>query len=125
MLTAYDIGDEVLIKATVESITVTPKNEIVYTLSMSTAEEDPEDDIELFEFQIAAPAGELEEKKTAKRLSVKDDYIRRLAACKEIGRFSGYLDADMIYRLQTAISRLPTENVRHAVLGEQTGTVEL
>lgn len=60
MLTAYDIGDEVLIKATVESITIAPKNEIVYTLSMSTAEEDPEDDIEVFEFQIAAPAGELE-----------------------------------------------------------------
>lgn len=37
-----------------------------------------------------------------------DDLIFRQAAIKEINRFLGYLDEDMLFRLSTAIKRLPS-----------------
>ena len=37
-----------------------------------------------------------------------DDLITRQSVINEITRFRGYLDDDMIFRLQTAIKRLPT-----------------
>lgn len=44
------------------------------------------------------------------------DYIKREDAINEIKRFGGYIDDDMIYRINTAIFRIPsadvTENVR-------------
>lgn len=36
-------------------------------------------------------------------------YVSKDAVCNEIARFKGYLDDDMIYRLQVAIKRLPDE----------------
>lgn len=38
-------------------------------------------------------------------------YVSKDAVCAEIARFKGYLDEDMIYRLQLAINRLPDEIV--------------
>lgn len=38
-------------------------------------------------------------------------YVSKEDACKEIARFKGYLDDDMIYRLQLAINRLPNAQV--------------
>lgn len=44
------------------------------------------------------------------------DYIKKEDAINEIKRFGGYIDDDMIYRINTAIFRIPsadvTENVR-------------
>lgn len=45
-----------------------------------------------------------------------NEYINKIAACNEINRFTGYLDDDMICRLQIALNRIPTadvEPVRH------------
>lgn len=45
-----------------------------------------------------------------------NEYINKVSACNEIKRFAGYLDDDMIYRLQIALSRIPAadvEPVRH------------
>ena len=44
-------------------------------------------------------------------------YIELDEAIKEISRFDGYLDDDMIWRLQHAISKLPAADVRPAVQG--------
>lgn len=38
-------------------------------------------------------------------------YISKQAACDEIAKFIGYLDEDMINRLQIAIKRLPNAEV--------------
>ena len=38
-------------------------------------------------------------------------YVSKQAACDEIARFIGYLDEDMINRLQIAIKRLPDADV--------------
>lgn len=38
-------------------------------------------------------------------------YVSKETVCAEIARFKGYLDDDMIYRLQVAIRRLPAEEV--------------
>ena len=43
------------------------------------------------------------------------DYISREAAIVEIKRFIGYLDEDMIERLQVAIRRIPAADVRPVV----------
>ena len=39
----------------------------------------------------------------------KNGYVSKETVCAEIARFKGYLDEDMIYRLQLAINRLPDE----------------
>ena len=49
------------------------------------------------------------------------DYIRREAAIAEIKRFIGYLDEDMIERLQIAIRRIPAADVRPVVRGHYVG----
>lgn len=36
-------------------------------------------------------------------------YVSKETVCAEIAKFKGYLDEDMIYRLQVAIKRLPDE----------------
>ena len=41
----------------------------------------------------------------------KNGYVSKDAVCAEIARFKGYLDEDMIYRIQVAIKRLPDEIV--------------
>jgi len=41
----------------------------------------------------------------------KTGYVSKETVCAEISRFKGYLDDDMIYRLQVAIRRLPDEIV--------------
>ena len=41
----------------------------------------------------------------------KNGYVSKETVCAEIARFKGYLDDDMIYRLQVAIRRLPAEEV--------------
>ena len=46
------------------------------------------------------------------------EYISREAAIVEIKRFIGYLDEDMIERLQVAIKRIPAEDVQPVVRGE-------
>ena len=42
-------------------------------------------------------------------------YVSVETVCKEIERFKGYLDDDMIYRLQTAIKMLPEPDLVEAV----------
>lgn len=45
-----------------------------------------------------------------------NEYINKVSACNEMKRFAGYLDDDMIYRLQIALNRIPAadvEPVRH------------
>lgn len=37
-----------------------------------------------------------------------DDLISRKAVIDEISRFIGYLDEDMIFRIQTGIKKLPS-----------------
>lgn len=38
-----------------------------------------------------------------------EDTISRQAAIREIARFKGYIDADMIFRIQTGLAKLPPE----------------
>lgn len=40
-----------------------------------------------------------------------DEYISKEQVCKEIDRFLGYLDEDMICRLKIAVRRLPSADV--------------
>lgn len=42
-------------------------------------------------------------------------YVEIDEAIKEIYRFDGYLDEDMIWRLHYALRKLPTADVRHVV----------
>lgn len=42
-------------------------------------------------------------------------YVSVETVCKEIERFKGYLDDDMVYRLQTAIKRLPELDLVEAI----------
>ena len=46
-----------------------------------------------------------------RRKIMTDEYINKVSACKEIQRFAGYLDDDMIYRLQIALNRIPAADV--------------
>lgn len=46
-----------------------------------------------------------------------DDLIARKSVVDEVTRFRGYLDDDMIFRLKTAIKRLPTVDAVHVVHG--------
>lgn len=39
------------------------------------------------------------------------EYTSKFAVVNELKRFSGYLDDDMLTRLETAVSRLPTADV--------------
>ena len=39
------------------------------------------------------------------------DYIKREGAINEIKRFGGYIDDDMIYRINTALNRIPSADV--------------
>lgn len=40
-----------------------------------------------------------------------NEYINKITACNEINRFTGYLDDDMICRLQIALNRIPAADV--------------
>lgn len=40
-----------------------------------------------------------------------NEYINKITACNEINRFTGYLDDDMICRLQIALHRIPAADV--------------
>lgn len=46
------------------------------------------------------------------------DYIDRETVCREIDRFTGYLDEDMIYRIKFALERLPAADVVERKRGE-------
>lgn len=48
------------------------------------------------------------------------EYISREAVINEQRRFLGYLDADMIYRLEIATKRIPAVDVRPVVRGKWT-----
>lgn len=49
-------------------------------------------------------------------MSGSGDYISRKAAIEEQKRFCGYLDNDMLNRLEIAIGRIPAADVRPVVL---------
>ena len=44
-------------------------------------------------------------------MTLRDQYVTKETVCNEIARFKGYLDNDMIARMQMAIISLPYENV--------------
>ena len=46
------------------------------------------------------------------------EYIKRDAAIDEIARFVGYIDQDMIYRIQTRLAAIPSADVQQAVRGK-------
>ena len=46
------------------------------------------------------------------------EYIEKEAATVQMARFKGYLDEDMILRLQIALKRLPAADVKPVVRGE-------
>lgn len=46
---------------------------------------------------------------------VSADYISREEAYRELERFSGYLDDDMIYRIKLGLSRIPAADVIEVV----------
>ena len=46
------------------------------------------------------------------------EYIEKEAAKQEVKRFIGYLDEDMIYRINVALNRLPAADVRENKHGE-------
>ena len=48
-----------------------------------------------------------------------DDLINRQAVLDEIHRWSGYLDDDMIYRIQWKLERIPPVEPLHATWLEQ------
>lgn len=47
-------------------------------------------------------------------MTLRDQYVTKETACNEIAKFKGYLDDDMIARIQMAIIRLPYEDVINA-----------
>lgn len=47
------------------------------------------------------------------------EYIEKEAAKKEIARWTGYIDEDMILRIQIGLCRLPAANVRENVIRTQ------
>ena len=49
-----------------------------------------------------------------------NEYISKEQACKELERFIGYLDEDMIHRLKIAIRRIPATDVREVKKGKWT-----
>lgn len=49
-----------------------------------------------------------------KQMTLRDQYVTKETVCNEIARFKGYLDDDMIARIQMAIIRLPYEDVINA-----------
>lgn len=44
-------------------------------------------------------------------MTLRDQYVTKETVCNEIAKFKGYLDDDMIARIQMAIIRLPYEDV--------------
>lgn len=44
-------------------------------------------------------------------MTLRDQYVTKETVCNEIARFKGYIDDDMIARMQMAIISLPYEDV--------------